>query len=318
MRAPAFWDRDGPASRLLSPLGAVTAAITARRAGRPGWEAPVPVFCCGNATLGGAGKTTVALDLGARLRAQGRVVHYLSRGYGGQVRGLLRVNPLVHDARFVGDEPLLLAQVAPVWVGADRAAAARAAIKAGAEVLVMDDGLQNPSLRGRHSALIIDGGSGFGNLRLFPAGPLREPVRAAGGRCDLAMLIGPDEHGALAALPPTLPVLRGSLVPVGAEAVAGQRVHGFAGIGRPDKFFDGLVQAGAVLTRCIGFGDHHRYTVAEVERLLRRAARDGAVAVTTPKDAVRISPVLRAQITVVGAAVQWERPAAVELWLSAS
>jgi tetraacyldisaccharide 4'-kinase len=316
MRAPAFWNQDGLPARLLSPLGALTAAATARRVDRLGWEPLIPVFCCGNATMGGAGKTTVALDLVARLIAHGRSVHILTRGYGGRVRGLLRVNPALHDAALVGDEPLLLAQIAPVWVGANRAEAARAALKAGAEVLVMDDGLQNPTLAGRHNALVIDGGGGFGNARLFPAGPLREPVAAAAGRCDLAILIGPDDRGALAALPPTLPVLRASLVPVGAEAVAGQRVHAFAGIGRPEKFFASLTQAGAVVICRTVFPDHHRYTANQLDRLLRRAARENARPVTTPKDAVRIPAAFRAHIDVVGVALNWERPAAIELWLN--
>ena len=316
MRAPAFWQHDGWPARLLSPLGAVTAALTARRVARPGWTAPIPVFCCGNATLGGAGKTTVALDLAGRLHASGRAVHILTRGYGGQVRGLLRVDPDRHDAALVGDEPLLLAQIAPVWVGADRVVAARAAIEAGAEVLVMDDGLQNPGLSGRHAALIIDGGSGFGNARLFPAGPLREPAATAAARCDLAILIGADAHNALAALPPTLPVLRARLLPTGAEAIAGRRVHAFAGIARPEKFFASLTAAGAVLAGTSAFADHHRYSAAELNRLLNTAARQGAILTTTPKDAIRLPPDVRQQISVVGVALHWEHPAAIESWLA--
>ncbi len=316
MQAPAFWSRDGMAARALSPLSAVTAALTARRVARSGWPAPVPVFCCGNATMGGAGKTTVAIDLAQRLSAMGRRVHVLSRGYGGRVRGLLRVNPDLHDAALVGDEPLLLAQVAPVWVGADRAEAARAAIKAGAEVLVMDDGLQNPGIAGRHAALIVDGGIGFGNRRLFPAGPLRESVRTAAARCEIAVLIGADAHGALASLPPSLPVLRARPVPLGGDAVSGRRVFAFAGIARPDKFFAALRGAGAALVGQAAFGDHHYYTERQIEALLGRAARAGALPVTTPKDAMRLPASARARVTVMGVALRWERPEAVELWLT--
>src|ERR1700760_3151413 len=138
LRQPAFWSRDGIMPQLLSPLAAIATAVTARRVARPGWRAPVPVICCGNVTVGGAGKTTLALDLGARLAANGRRVHFLLRGYGGAAPGAQRVNT-ADTAAQVGDEALLLAQVAPTWVGVDRAASARAAIAEGAQILAMDD-----------------------------------------------------------------------------------------------------------------------------------------------------------------------------------
>src|SRR5579871_2691781 len=144
-RPPSFWSEDGMIARLLSPLSAVGAAITARRVARPGWRAPVPVICCGNATVGGAGKTTLVLDLAERLVRRGTAVHILLRGYGGSARGPRRVTE-ADSAATVGDEALLLADIAPTWTGADRAASARMAIAAGAQMLLMDDGLQNPTL----------------------------------------------------------------------------------------------------------------------------------------------------------------------------
>ena len=306
MRPPGFWAHGGnplwPA--LLSPLEAVTRRATARRVARPGWQAPVPVICVGNATSGGAGKTTVALDLGARLAAQGRAVHFLTRGHGGRVPGPHRV--MEADRADVGDEARLLAQLAPTWVAADRAAAARLAVAAGADVLVMDDGLQNPTLAGKRGLLVIDGPAGFGNGHLLPAGPLREPVAAAAARCRAALLIGPDATGALAALPPGLPVLRATLQP-GAEAAAfgGQRVLAFAGIARPSKFYATLRQAGAELAACQDFPDHHPFTPAELSALLARADALGAVPVTTPKDAVRLPPGLRPRIRVLGVRLHW-------------
>ena len=182
MRPPAFWFASGSSTLavLLGPLQAITARATARRLARPGWRAPVPVVCCGNVGVGGAGKTTLTLDLALALRHRGVVVHCLTRGYGGRGRTLpLRVDPGRHDAALVGDEALLLAEVAPCWVGGDRAASARAAVADGAEILLMDDGLQNPGLVQDWPLLVIDGSVGFGNNRLLPAGPLRQPVAAA-------------------------------------------------------------------------------------------------------------------------------------------
>jgi tetraacyldisaccharide 4'-kinase len=317
-RAPAFWRSGGGAlwPLLLSPFGAVTAGITARRVARPGWRAPVPVVCCGNVTVGGAGKTTLALDLGRRLLAHGRRVHFLTRGYGGTGRGVHRVAP-ADTAAEVGDEPLLLAEVAPTWTGADRAASARDAVEAGAEVLVLDDGLQNPTLCKDLSLLVIDGASAFGNGRVLPAGPLREPVAAAAARCQAAVLIGPDLAGAAKALPPGLPLLHARLVHgPEADALAGRRVLAFAGIASPEKFFATLGAAGVVLAGRVGFPDHHPYTDAELRRLLEKAAQLDAVPVTTPKDAVRLPAASLADVRVVGVAIAWDDPAAIEALLS--
>jgi tetraacyldisaccharide 4'-kinase len=285
---------------LLSPLGLVTERLTARRVARPGWRAPVPVFCAGNVTVGGSGKTTLALDLLARLAA-----HALLRGYGGASRGVRRVQP-GDDAALVGDEALLLAAVAPTWIGGDRAASARAAIAAGARALVLDDGLQNPTLAKDVSFLVIDGGFGFGNGRLLPAGPLRESVAAGAARCRAAVLIGDDTTGALARLPPALPVLRARLVPdAAARALAGRRVFAFAGIGRPAKFYATLRECGAAVVGTRDFADHHRYTVAETQALQAQAARLDATLVTTAKDAVRLDPATRALVCVAGIGLAW-------------
>jgi tetraacyldisaccharide 4'-kinase len=310
MRAPAFWQRDGLLARLLAPASCLSARITARRVARAGWRAPVPVLCVGNVGLGGAGKTIVALDLGARLVARGRRPHFLLRGYGGSLRGPLRVTPS-HTAAEVGDEAKLLAEVAPAWISADRAAGARAAVAGGAGAIVMDDGLQNPTLAKTLSLLVVDGAAGFGNGRVFPAGPLREPVAAGAARCAAAVLIGEDRAGVAALLPPALPVLRARLVPgEGMRALAGRRVLAFAGIGHPEKFFASLAGAGAVLAAARSFADHHRFTAAELDGLLTEASALGAEPVTTAKDAVRLPPGVRARVAVADIGLAWEDEAA--------
>lgn len=302
-KAPAFWAHDGPLARALSPLSAVGSAVTARRVARPGWIAPAPVVCCGNVTTGGAGKTTLVLDLARRL--SGRAVHILLRGYGGASRGVHRVT--AGDlATLVGDEALLLAEVAPTWTGADRAASGQAATLAGAKILLMDDGLQNPTLVKTGSILVVDGRTGFGNGRVLPAGPLREPIAVAAARCDIAVLIGPDLTGAMRHLPPNLPVLRADLVQDEAvAALAGRRVIAFAGIALPDKFFDPLRAAGAIVVATRAFPDHHPYTARELDELLRWACDNEAIPVTTPKDAVRLTAPVRRQVTVIGVGLKW-------------
>jgi tetraacyldisaccharide 4'-kinase len=319
MRAPGFWtDPDGGILPfLLSPIAAIYAAVTARRMARQGWRAPVPVICCGNATAGGAGKTTLALDLGQRLAGRGIAVHYLLRGYGGRLKGPLQVDPAKHDSRDVGDEALLLAAERPAWIaGGDRSAGARASVAAGAQAIVMDDGLQNPTLEKDLSLLVIDGNYGFGNGRVIPSGPLREPVRAAAARSQAAVLIGADETGALAQLPPTMPVLRARLVP-GPEAalLSGQPVLAFCGIANPRKFFATLQEAGAVLAGRQAYADHYPYDEGDLRELLAEADSLRAILVTTRKDFVRVPRAFRPRITVVTVRLEWEEPAAMEALL---
>ncbi len=309
MRPPAFWQQDGWLPRLLQPVATIVARSTARRVARPGWVAPVPVLCVGNAGVGGAGKTTVVLDLVCRLRARGRAVHCLTRGYGGRAPcgTVLRVGV---DARadWVGDEALLLAAAAPTWRCADRAMAARAAIAAGADVLVMDDGLQNPTLQHSAAVLVVDAAVGFGNGRVLPAGPLREPAPVAAARCRAAILIGDGPTPAL-----ELPVLRAHLT--ADTLLPAVRVFAFAGIARPAKFHATLRDAGAVIVGRADFPDHHPFLASELQDVFDRAAALFATPVTTPKDAARLAPIEREQVQVVGVRLVWDDPGAIELLL---
>ena len=299
---------------MLSPLEPLTAAATARRVARPGFTAPIPVLCCGNATVGGAGKTPLTLEILARLGARGIDAHALTRGHGGSKRGVVRADPARHSAAEIGDEALLLASVAPCWAGADRAASARAAIAAGAQVLVMDDGLQNPTLRKTAALLVIDGGAGFGNGHLLPAGPLREAPGRAASRCQAVVIIGADRHNARASLPATVPVLTATLAPGAAmRALRGARVLAFAGIGRPEKFFATLREAGITLIAPAAFADHHRYTARDLAALRHRAA--GAILVTTTKDFARLGASERAGIVPLAAEFVWDDAAAFDALL---
>jgi len=312
MRAPEFWARDTLPARLLRPVGEAydLAGRLRRRLARPE-RAAVPVICVGNLVAGGAGKTPVALALAAELIGWGRRPHLLCRGYRGRLAGPVRVDPARHDAATVGDEALLLARVAPTWCGRDRVAAAAAAVAAGADLLIMDDGLQHPWLHQDLSFLVVDGGFGFGNRRLLPGGPLREPLRAGFGRASAIVQLGDDEVDLDPLLPKRLPRLRARLRP-GPDApdLRGRRVVAFAGIGRPEKFFRSLAEAGAVLLARRAFPDHHRYRRRELQALLAAAAARDAACVTTAKDGVRLPADLRAPITIMPVSVSWREPQA--------
>ena len=314
MRAPDFWQRDGPPARLLAPLGQMFGqAGRLRRRWTVPRRAPLPVICVGNLTVGGAGKTPVALALAERLLARGERPHFVTRGYGGRARGPLRVDPAQHDCALVGDEALLLAAVAPTWVARDRLAGAQAAAGEGAGLVILDDGFQNPRLTPDLGLLVVDGSYGFGNRRLLPAGPLREPVADGLSRASAVVRIGADRAGVDRLLPADLPCIAAELMPApAAPALAGRRVMAFAGIARPEKVFTTLSAAGAELVGCEAFADHHRYRRAEIERLLARAAREEALLITTSKDAVRLPADLRARIAILPIALSWPQPAALD------
>ena len=311
MRAPAFWDRkDTALSILLAPLGAVYAAMgRVRRSMTAPWRSAVPVICVGNLVAGGAGKTPVALSIGRRLAGRGIEIHFLSRGYGGSLAGPVRVDGRIHDAGQVGDEPLLLAGAAPCWVARDRAAGARQAAAAGARALVMDDGHQNPSLVKTLSLVVVDGETGFGNGRVIPAGPLREPVGAGLARAGAVVILGEDRAGVARSIPDGLPVLHATLEPVpDSHGLAGETVFAFAGIGRPAKFFATLQAMGCRIAGRRGFADHHPYSAMEMRAMLDAAAALDAVPVTTEKDAVRLAPEFRLGVKTVGVEIVWRDP----------
>ncbi|MFW5641227.1 MAG: tetraacyldisaccharide 4'-kinase [Roseicyclus sp.] len=303
MRAPAFWYREpGLAAALLGPLAALFAAGTARRLARgPRARVGVPVICVGNINAGGTGKTPTVMALAMRLAGRGLSPHVVTRGHGGSLAGPVRVAERRHRASETGDEALLLAAFAPTWVARDRLAGARAAAEAGADVILLDDGFQNPALAHDLSLVVVDAARGFGNGRVLPAGPLREPVSRGLARADLLLSIG--DAGAQARFAAgdgaglDLPRLRGRLEPLPTGLpLAGLPVLAFAGIGHPEKFFATLREMGADLRATHALSDHQPLSDKLMARMLREAEGLGAQVVTTEKDAVRLPPSLRPRV----------------------
>ncbi len=305
MRPPDFWSRPpsrpGLMARLLSPLGFVYGRIVRSRLRRaPAYRPAAPVICIGNLTLGGAGKTPVAIAILQRLTAMRASPVALSRGYGGAAAGPLQVEP-DHLASEVGDEPLLLARHAPAIIAKDRAAGARAAMEAGAGVIVMDDGFQNPALPKDLSIAVIDSETGFGNGRVFPAGPLRESAADGLARADAVILMGRGSFD------PGHPVtLRAQLRAPMAAAFDDRRVVAFAGIGRPEKFFQSLQRAGADIIAVFSYPDHHAYGEDDIQRMKALSRARGAALVTTEKDYVRLPPRLRKGVLTLPVEAQFE------------
>ncbi|MBC7950849.1 MAG: tetraacyldisaccharide 4'-kinase [Rhodospirillaceae bacterium] len=317
MRAPDFWhDDESLRARLLRPVSAIYAWATARRLAEANPYRPaIPVICVGNIVAGGAGKTPVCLSLVERLRKRGRNPHMLTRGYGGTEVGPRAVDPIRHDAARVGDEALLLAAHAPTWVARWRPDGAMAAAAMGCDILVMDDGYQNPSIAKDLSLVVVDGGYGFGNGRVIPSGPCREPIAAGLARADAVILMGEDKAGVVAQLG-EVPVLRARLVP-GPEAASflGRKVVAFAGIGRPAKFFETIEACGGDLLSAHSFPDHHPYTPTDLAELVEEAEKAGALLATTAKDAVRVPSAFLPALSVLTVTLEWENPEALDVLL---
>ena len=293
MREPAFWWQPGRGS-LLSPLAAIYGAAAWLRMRSQGRRADVPVICLGNLTVGGAGKTPAALAVAHLLLAARERPFFLSRGYGGRLTGPVRVNPPVHSAADVGDEPLMLTRLAPTVVARNRVKGAKFAQFAGASVIVMDDGFQNPSLAKDFAVLVVDGLRGIGNGRVIPAGPLRAPLEIQIAHAHALVVVGPPA-GATAVVDAArrygVAVFHGRLEPDRnvVAALGRRKVLAFAGIANPEKFFATLAEAGIAVAERLSFPDHHRYTAAEAQTLIARAGAASLMLLTTEKDLVRLA-----------------------------
>lgn len=318
-QAPEFWSHESgphaaPLKRaLLTPLSWLYqqgAKLKARLTTpiRPG----PPVICVGNLSVGGAGKTPTVIALLERLKARGLEPHALSRGYGGKLQGPVRVDEERHSFADVGDEALLLSRVAPTWVAKNKADGARAAAAGGADLIIMDDGFQNPSVAKDFSLIIIDNEAKFGNGRVFPAGPLREDAREGLARAHAVVLMGADTpHGDWRPpTPPDLPILRARITPRG--PLPGGTVVAFAGIARPEKFFNALHASSVDVKATVMFPDHHPFTAEELAGLREQARRHNALLVTTEKDHVRLPPEVRRLVHCWPVGAEFEAPEALD------
>jgi len=312
MRAPDFWSEPDYSARiataLLSPLGWFYGASVAwKRDHAVPFRPRAKTICVGNLTAGGSGKTPIAAAIADALLQRNLRPIFLSRGYGGKLAGPVLVDPALHSAADTGDEPLLLAATAPAIVARDRRAGASLADTQQAEIIVMDDGHQNFQLAKDLSFVVVDAETGFGNGKILPAGPLRESIAQGLTRADAIVLVGDGDP----ALPGwSGPVLRARLTPKEAPSFAGQRIVAFAGIGRPEKFFESLRMLSADLVATERFDDHHAYSAAEIARLRSKARGVGARLVTTEKDFVRLMPAEREEIGVLSIRAAFEDEAA--------
>lgn len=311
-RAPRFWQKQGGIAYALAPCSWVYQKLSHWRNRRiVPQKVSVPIICVGNVVMGGAGKTPTVLALTRMLQKEGLTPHILSRGYGGYYRDVIQVKPDKHGYTQVGDEPLLLARTAPTWIGANRVHAAKKAIHAGADILIMDDGLQNPYLHKDLRILVVDTLQGMGNGKVFPAGPLREPLNTGLAKSDWIITIGDTED---------MPSLKGFLKNVNMPHVKAhieteeplkpemltKPIVAFAGMGFPEKFRRSLLKLQYDIRDFITFPDHHPYTILELQQLLKKAQQHKAQLITTEKDYLRVPIVYRSHVSVLPVRVRFD------------
>jgi tetraacyldisaccharide 4'-kinase len=310
MKAPKFWayGSNDLCIRCLSPFAALYGALTTKRAQNPAkWHAPIPLICIGNLIMGGAGKTPTAIAVAQELITQGMKPFFLSRGYGGTLKGPLLVDG--HTAAEVGDEPLLLLKTAPVCIAHDRILGAKLCVEAGADIIIMDDGFQNPSLHKDLSILVIDGGYGHGNEKVFPAGPLRESLLNGLKRAHACVMIGRDETQTiprLSALRPNLKLLQAHIKVQNQNDLPKTKIIAFAGIGRPEKFFNTLKNIGANVVSSLSFSDHHYFSETDIKHLQTLAKQNKAELITTEKDWLRLPPSFQTDVKELKITLEWE------------
>lgn len=306
MKTPAWWRHRTILSTALLPLSYLyRLGYTLDRRFTRARHASLPVIAIGNLTAGGAGKTPTTIALAQLLLAMGEQPHIISRGYGGRPQHAHRIDAATDDAATVGDEALLLARHAPTWVGADRLASCRAAQQAGATVILADDAMQHHALAHDNAIMVVDAAYGLGNARMLPAGPLRAPVSSLAAGTQL-VLIGDGDAPAVFA---HLPCWRGRIIPPGnTDFLRGQRWLAFAGIAHPAKFYATLRACGADLVATMDFPDHYPFTPVTLQQLQQRAQQDGLSLITTEKDAMRLTPAMRARVACLPVALQFEQP----------
>jgi tetraacyldisaccharide 4'-kinase len=299
LKTPKFWQKKTTISYLLLPLSMIYLCghiincfikTTKRFFAKKSDDIYNPIICIGNLVAGGAGKTPVAIAIGKILQELKIDFVYLSSGYGRRITGCKLVNPEKHDAKDVGDEPLLLAEIASTFVSSDKQVGANVIRCQGPEkkLIIMDDGLQNPSIAKDFVILIIDGNYGFGNGFLIPAGPLREPIDTGIKKADLVIIIGEDRWQIAKKFCSNKKIIMAEIRPSNPSKFTKQSVVAFCGIGRPEKFFDSLERNNINIVARFFYSDHHQYHQKELEKMINLAKQKNVILITTKKDWVRL------------------------------
>ena len=298
MKAPEFWyEPSSWKATFLLPLGCLYNMLNSlREKFGKNQKNDCLTICVGNLNVGGTGKTPATIALAGHFLEKGLKVHVVSRGYKGKFQGTFLVDPRKHKSDEVGDEPLLMSEFTSVWVSKKRKNGIAAAERAGAQVVILDDGFQDPSFHKDFSIVVVDGKRGFGNKQCMPAGPLRENISQGFKRADALIIIGQMLYK-FDVFPNHLKIIHSTLKPIetGMNWNEGKYLA-FAGIAHPEKFFETLRSVGAKVIDCVALSDHQKLDGQILKRLERKAEKAHAQLVTTEKDAVRLPNTFRKKV----------------------
>ena len=309
LKAPKFWylKRDTLFSLFFYPLSLLFRLGTQiRNAASTSKKSSLPIICVGNIVVGGAGKTPVSLKIGKMLIEAGYHPHFVSKGYS----GIIKNNTLIenwHSPKSVGDESLLLSNIAPTWIGLDRNKSIKLAEKKGADSIIMDDGFQNPTIYKDFSIVVINASQEFGNRRVIPSGPLRESIKKGFSRTNLIVIIGDVTDSLKKIIPDHIPIILAKFAINNENKIfKGQKITAFAGIAYPEKFFTSLKDQGAKIVRKSTYPDHHIYDENDLLSLAEVANQTNSILVTTQKDFIRIPKSYRSLISTLDGEIIFE------------
>ena len=308
LKAPNFWHKKNLISCLLYPFSVIyLLGYFFSYYSKKSHKINKPIICIGNLVAGGAGKTPVAIALGKILKELNIDFAYLSIGYGRKVKKSILVDRKKHNSREVGDESLLLSEIATTFVAKDRFVGAKTIVeKLKKDLIIMDDGLQNNVLKKDLSILIIDGNYVFGNNFIIPAGPLREPIFIGIKKADLIVVIGEDKKQIIKDFCINKKVIKAKIKTINHKEFAKKSVVAFCGIGRPKKFFDSLVQNSIDVVDKISYSDHYQYKKRDIEQMIDLAKKKNSILITTKKDWVRLDKIYQEQINYLDIEIEFE------------
>ena len=309
LKAPKFWylKRDTFFSRLFYPLSLIFRLGTKiRNITSKNKKSSLPTICIGNIVVGGAGKTPVSLKIGKVLIKAGYNPHFITKGYAGIIKKNTLVEPW-HSPKSVGDESLLLSEIAPTWIGIDRNISIELADKKGGDCIIMDDGFQNPTIHKDFSIIVINSSQEFGNKRVMPSGPLRESIKRGLSRTNLVIIIGKLTDYLKNTIPDHIPVINADFKINNENKIfKSQKITAFAGIAYPRKFFDSLKAQGATIVKEIIYPDHHIFSENDILGLAEIANKTKSILVSTQKDFVRIPKSYRSLVNTLNGEISFE------------
>ena len=310
LKAPKFWylKKDTFLSRSLYPFSLLFRLGTKfRNIASHTNKFAFPVICIGNIVVGGAGKTPVAIKIGELLKIAGYNPHFISKGYAGVIKKSTLVETW-HSPQSVGDEPLLLSEIAPTWIGKDRNNSIKLAKNMGADCIIMDDGFQNPTIHKDFSIIVINASQEFGNKRVMPSGPLRESIVRGLSRTNLIIVIGEIKNSLQKNIPDHIPVIQAKFKINNENKIfKGQKITAFAGIAYPEKFFTSLREQGAKIIKEITYPDHHIYNENDLLSLAEIANKTQSILVSTQKDFVRVPKSYRSLVNTLEGKIYFEK-----------